>query len=274
MVGLVPTENSMLPDFYFALTLVLKMAITAGFVLAATITAERAGPFVGGMVSTLPIGAGPVYVILALDHDAHFIAQSAVASLAINAINATFAVVYCALAQRRSFAVSFLGTYAVWIVLTLLLTAFRWSLVPALLINAAAISAALWIVRPFRHTPMPYRQPRWSDYALRAAMVAILVGIAAFFSSSIGPYSGGLLAVFPVVLTSIILIFHPRAGGKPTAAVLANAPLGLLGFGIACVVLHFTAEPLGSAAGLVLALAVSVGWSVVMIAARRHGFRV
>ena len=32
------------PDLYFALTLIVKMAITAAFVLAATITAERAGP--------------------------------------------------------------------------------------------------------------------------------------------------------------------------------------------------------------------------------------
>src|SRR6185437_989441 len=74
-------------DFYFALTLVVKMAITAGFVLAATITAERAGPLVAGLVATLPISAGPAYVFLALDHDAHFIAQSAVASLAVNAAN-------------------------------------------------------------------------------------------------------------------------------------------------------------------------------------------
>ena len=78
-------------DFYFVLSLIAKMAVTAGFVLAATITAERAGPLVGGLVATLPIGAGPAYVFLALDHDAHFIAQSAVASLAINAANATFA---------------------------------------------------------------------------------------------------------------------------------------------------------------------------------------
>ena len=74
------------------------MAVTAGFVLAATVTAERAGPLVGGLVSTLPIGAGPVYVFLALDHDAHFIAQSAVATLAVNAINVIFALVYALLA--------------------------------------------------------------------------------------------------------------------------------------------------------------------------------
>ena len=31
--------------------------------------------------ATLPISAGPVYIFLALDHDAHFIAQSALGSL-------------------------------------------------------------------------------------------------------------------------------------------------------------------------------------------------
>ena len=65
----------MSPELYFALTLIVKMAVTAGFVLAATVTAERAGPLVGGLVATLPLGAGPVYVFLALDHGAHFIGR-------------------------------------------------------------------------------------------------------------------------------------------------------------------------------------------------------
>ena len=262
------------PDLYFALTLIVKMVITAAFVLAATITAERAGPLVGGLVATLPIGAGPVYVFLALDHDAQFISQSAVASLAVNAANVIFAVVYCVLAQRRSLAISLGGTYVVWIVLTAIITASHWALGPALLINVAAITLGMWVVRPFRHTRMPRQQSRWYDYALRALMVAVLVGIVVTFSFRIGSYGSGLLAVFPVVLTSIILILHRRAGGKPTAAVLANAPLGLLGFGISCMVLHLTAEPLGVVAGLSLALATSIGWSLAVLAARRHGVAV
>jgi hypothetical protein len=48
----------MLPDLYFALTLVVKTAITAAFVVAATITAERAGPLVARLVATLSIGWG------------------------------------------------------------------------------------------------------------------------------------------------------------------------------------------------------------------------
>jgi len=264
----------MSPDLYFALTLTAKMAITVAFVLAATITAERAGPLIGGLVATLPIGAGPVYVFLALDHDAHFIALSAVASLAITAVNVIFAVVYCVLAQKRSLAISLGATYAVWIVFTAIVTANNWSLGSALLINAATIAVGIWVVRPFRHTPMPRQQPHWYDNALRALMVAFLVGIVVTFSFRIGSYGSGLLAVFPVVLTSIILILHGRAGGKPTAAVLANTPLGLLGFGISCMVLHLTAEPLGVAAGLSLALATSIGWSLAVLAARRHGVAV
>src|SRR5512146_553916 len=95
-------ENSMSPALYFALALFVKMGITAAFVVAATVTAERVGPLIGGLVATLPIGAGPVYVFLALDHDSHFIAQSAVASLAINAVNVIFAMSYALLAQARS----------------------------------------------------------------------------------------------------------------------------------------------------------------------------
>jgi len=34
----------MTADLFFLLTLIVKMAITAGFVVAATVTAERVGP--------------------------------------------------------------------------------------------------------------------------------------------------------------------------------------------------------------------------------------
>src|SRR3954454_1154409 len=105
-------------ELYFILTLFVKMALTAGFLLAATIVAERAGPLVGGLVATLPISAGPVYFFLALDHGAHFIAQAALGSLVTNGLNAVFAVTYALLAQRRSLTVSLLGAYAVWLVLS------------------------------------------------------------------------------------------------------------------------------------------------------------
>jgi hypothetical protein len=257
------------PDLYFAFTLIVKMAVTAGFVVAATVTAERAGPVVGGLVATLPIGAGPVYVFLAMDHDPHFIAQSAIASLAINAANCILAVVYSLLAQRRSLAVSLSGAMLVWLVAVLGLHAVDWNFLSAAAMNVVVLGLCVWLTRSLRHVRMPAFHARWPDFLLRAVMVAVLVGVVVTFSFQIGPSGSGFLAVFPVVLTSIALVMHPRVGGKAAAAVLANAPIGLIGFGFACTVLHFAAEPLGNPAGLALALLTSVGWSLLMMLAHR-----
>ena len=71
---------------------------------------------------------------------------------------------------------------------------------------------------------------RWYDMPLRAAMVACLVAVVVGTSARVGPSVTGLLAVFPIVLTSLMLIFQPRIGGPATAALLANTMWGLAGF--------------------------------------------
>jgi hypothetical protein len=262
------------PDFYFALSLIVKMAVTAAFVVAATMTAERAGPLVGGLVATLPLGAGPVYVFLALAHGAPFIAQSAINSLAINNVNVIFALVYALLAQRRSLAVGLSVALLLWIALAWIVHEVQWTLGDALLANAVVLGVSIALARPLRHVRIPPVRTYWYDLALRAVMVAALVGVTVSLSFRIGPGGSGILAVFPIILISVILILHRRVGGKPTAAVMANAVTGLVGFACACVVLHFTAEPLGAAIGLSLALATSVAWGLIVLTARRHGISV
>ena len=65
-----------------------------------------------------------------------------------------------------------------------------------------------------------------------------------------------------MVFTSMILILHPRIGGPPTAAVLANSAGGLIGLGMAIAALHVAALRFGSAAGLGLGLTICVGWNL------------
>src|SRR5499425_402617 len=104
-------------DLTFLLMLVLRMAVTAGFVVSASFIAERSGPVIGALVATLPISAGPSYVFLALDHDASFIAEGALASLPINAATIFLALTYSVLAQRFALWVSVGAAMAVWLVL-------------------------------------------------------------------------------------------------------------------------------------------------------------
>ena len=127
------------------------MAVTALFVSIATIIAERLGAIVGALVATLPVSAGPVYVFLALDHDAAFISASAAASLALNAATAIFLTTYVLIAQRHSLWLSVSVAFLVWLTTTLALSAFRWTASRAFVLNLVVFASCFFIVRPFSH---------------------------------------------------------------------------------------------------------------------------
>jgi hypothetical protein len=250
------------PEIAFILTLALRMAVTAAFVVSASVITERSGPVIGALIATLPISAGPSYVFLALDHDAAFIAQGALASLPINAVTIVLGLAYVVLAQRRSALVSFSGAVAVWLALAALTRTVHWSLAGGLLANAIAFTVCLPLLRRFRNVKMPLITRRWYDIPLRASLVATLVATVVTLSRWVGPNVSGTIALFPVVFTSMMLILHPRIGGPATAAVLANSGWGLIGLAIGIAVLHVAALRFGSPAALGLALMTCVGWNL------------
>jgi hypothetical protein len=252
----------MSPELAFILTLALRMAVTAAFVVTASVITERSGPVIGALVATLPISAGPSYVFLALDHDAAFIAEGALASLPINAATIFLGLTYVVLAQRRSALVSCLSAVAVWITLAAIIRSVQWTLAGGLIVNAIAFAICVPLLRRFRHVKMPLITRRWYDIPLRASLVATLVATVVTLSGWVGPKVSGMIALFPVVFTSMMLILHPRIGGPPTAAVIANSAGGLMGLGIAIAALHVAALRFGSVVGLSLALAICVCWNL------------
>jgi hypothetical protein len=252
----------MSPDLAFILALALRMAITAAFVVTASVITERSGPVIGALVATLPISAGPSYVFLALDHDASFIAEGALASLPINAATIFLGLTYVVLAQRQNAAVSCLGAVAVWMALASAVRTIHWSLTGGLIANAVAFAICVPLLRRFRNVKMPLITRRWYDIPLRALLVAMLVATVVTLSGWVGPKVSGMIALFPVVFTSMMLILHPRIGGPPTAAVIANSGWGLMGLGIAIAVLQVAALRFGSIVGLSLALATCVSWNL------------
>lgn len=254
----------MSPDLHFLLFLVLRMAIAAAFVVTASIITERAGPVIGALVATLPVSAGPSYVFLALDHDPAFIAQGALASLPVNAATIFMALTYVVLAQRHSLLVSCGSAVAVWMVLASIIRRFDWSLTAGLAANLIAFGICIPLLAGYRHVKMPLVTRRWYDIPMRAALVATLVAIVVSTSGWVGPRISGIIALYPVVFSSIMVILHPRIGGPPTAAVLANSAWGLLGFGTAIAAMHVAVVKFGLVIGLSLALATCVVWNLTL----------
>lgn len=260
----------MSPDLAFWFSLALKMAVTAGFVVSASVVAERAGPAIGAMIATLPIAAAPSYIFLAFDHDATFIANSALGSLAANTANGLFSLIYVLLAQRQPMAMSLACALVVWFVLASTLSSVRWIPTGAIALNVVVFAILIPLAMRYCHVPMPRAMRRWYDMPLRAGMVACLVAIVVSTSTRVTPAVTGVLAVFPIVLSSLILIFQPRIGGPATAALIANGVWGLAGFSTALVVLYLAAITFGTWTAYALSLATSVIWNFIVWSVRRR----
>ena len=252
--------------------LAAKVAGAVTIVIAAARAAERAGPFVGAMIATLPLSTGPIYIFLAIDHGAAFIAQAAVMSVASTAAIVSFTAAHAVASQRFATAGSLAIATSAWLCVALLLRLREWSFAEACLLLVLSFAFAMRGLRRFAAIPAPPGAgPRSRfDLPLRALLVAALVIATSLASRAFGPSVTGLLATYPVVFTSLIVILQPRGGGAFASAVLVNGLKGLLGFGTALAVLHYAALHVGSAVALVLALLVAVGWNLALALLRRR----
>jgi len=232
----------MSPETAFLLMLALRMAITAAFVVTASMITERSGPVIGALIATLPISAGPSYVFLALDHDAAFIAEGALASLPINAATIFLGLTYVLLAQRHGALLSAAAAVTVWIGLASLVRSFHWSLSSGLIANAIAFSICVPLLARYRNVKMPPVTRRWYDIPLRASLVATLVAIVVTSSGWVGPRISGIIEV-------------NTAG---------NSAWGLIGLGLAIAIVHIATLRFGSAIGLSLGLATCVSWNLAL----------
>jgi hypothetical protein len=246
--------------------LLAKMAIAAFIVVSASLIAERSSPMIAAMVATLPVSAGPVYVFLALEHGPAFVGQAALGSVGSNVAAACYCVTYVLLAQRQGPVVSILAALAVWVTSVSILQHISLQLLPAMLLMVVVFAACIFVTRPYVLARSLSTAARaWYAIPIRAVAVALLVAVVTSISAAVGPVWSGVMATFPIVLSSLAAILHLRIGGPATAAAIANAIPGLFGFGLGLTLVHLTAAPYGSMVALSLCLFVCIVWNLGLI---------
>ncbi|NND48625.1 MAG: hypothetical protein HKN60_00065 [Rhizobiales bacterium] len=258
-------------DLIFSISLLAKLLLTASIVVTASVVAERAGPLVGALVATLPVTVWPAYVFLSLDHDTAYVTEAARSGLAVNAVTGIFLLTYAALARRRSLFVSIIIAFSCWIALALAVRSIEWSLLSAFLLNLIVYPVCIWLGRDWARAGVPHLPRAWFDLPMRTLLVCALMALVLLASDRAGPDVTGVIAVYPISSTSLMLILHPRVGGKPSAAVIANSLWGLAGIGIGLAALSLMMVPLGAVPALAAALAIPVTWNLTVWRVRRRG---
>jgi uncharacterized membrane protein (GlpM family) len=268
--GMTTMSFPMSPLLQFLLDLVLKMALTATIVVTISIVVERSGPFIGALIAALPTAAGAAYIILAFEHSPDFIAASAVGSVAATATVSIFALAYTLLAQRHGLLFSISVAVAVWFVGAAALRLVQWTPLTAVLLNVVVFGIAVPLSWRYRTSgPLAKFLRSRYDIPLRALTAAVVVATVTTLSYSIGSFLSGVFAVFPIVMTSSVVILHPRVGGIASASMFAHAQIALNGMWLGFLAVHYLVPAVGVWPAYGLGLAVCFGWSGLLWIIRR-----
>ena len=263
----------MSPELFFLIGLLLKIVMTAGIVVAASVIVERSGPFIGALIASLPTAGGAALIILAFEHLPGFIAAGVVGSMIAIVVSAPFALAYAALAQRRSLVVSLAGAFAVWFAAVFLSRLVPWTAPSATVLAVIVFPLTIYLSRHFRNEGKVKARVQLThrDLAWRAGVVTLCVIIVTGASTALGPYFSGVFAFFPVAMSSFFIILHSRIGGKAAASVAAHVQAPIIGLIPGFLAVHYLAVPIGVWWSYLIGLAICVGWNALLWLARRRG---
>ena len=245
--------------------LALKLLLAPLLVVASSLAGRRWGQRVAGILVVLPVVAGPILLILYLDHGSHFAAHAARAATLGIAPLALFTLAFGYLSKRHGW----LLTLAVsWIAVLLADLALAQVDVPAglaLVIAVLALHGANALLRRLGQPPTRTLPPPWWDLPARAIATALLVLLVTGLAASLGPALTGMLTPFPIALSVVCAFTTAQAGHAGVLALLRGVVPGLDGFALFCFLVAVTIDNLGGVAAFGLATAAAVLFAIVLV---------
>ncbi len=243
--------------------LCLKLLLAPLLVGLSSLGACRFGASVGGLLASLPVVAGPILLLFALEHGVAFARESANQTLLGVVALAGFSVTYVWTARQSEHrawpAVCFVAGACTYLLSAAALAQLAIpTLVNPLVAFGGILAGRLLLPRHFEaDRPRGRRLSSHVALLLRMAAAASLVLVLTSLAGSLGPGSAGLLVPFPVASTVLVLATHVENGAGAAGRLLAGFLFGLLGF-VAFLTVLTEALALGLLWGFGTALAVSL----------------
>jgi hypothetical protein len=237
--------------------LALKLALAPLLIAAISLAAQRLGPRLAGALTAIPVVAGPLALVVALEQGPAFAARAAGATLAGELSLGVFCVIYAFLCLRAPWWLCLALGWAGFATSTLALDRLDPSL-PAAFVLSLATPLGIRRLTPAPELPPLAGSISRAELAIRMAAGAALVLAISGAARALGPRLSGLLTLFPVAVT-VLAVFSHRGQGAPFAVhLLRGLAAGLYNLTAFFTTLALTLEPLGVAGSFALALAASV----------------
>jgi hypothetical protein len=254
--------------------LALKLLLAPLLVVVSSLAGRRWGPRVAGILVVLPIVAGPILLILYLDHGSQFTADAAsTATLAIVPL-ALFAVVIAYLSRHHGWFSTMVASWLAVLASDLALAQIDVPAGAALALALLALHGASALLRRLDPPPPPLAPtPRW-DLPARAAATAVLVLFVTGMATSLGPALTGALTPFPIALTVVCAFTAAQAGHPGVLALLRGVVPGLDGFALFCFLVAVMINKVGAVVAFGVATVAAVIFAIFLLAQTPNQFRV
>jgi hypothetical protein len=246
----------------------LKLLLAPLLVVLSSLAGRRWGPRLAGILIVLPIVAGPILLILYLDHGSSFAAGAArAATLGIVPL-ALFALIFAYLSRRHGWLLTLVAAWAAVLLADFVLARLAVPAVLALLLALLALHGAGALLRRLDE-PAPVAVPTpWWDLPARAVAAASLVLLVTGLADSLGPALTGVLAPFPIALSVVCAFTTAQAGHSGVLALMRGIVPGLDGFALFCFLVAVLINKVGGAAAFGIATAAAVIFAIFLVARR------
>ncbi len=212
------------------------MTLVPALVASVTLAVRRWGLRVGGILTALPMVAGPTLVFYAIEQGEAFAAEAARTALLGIAATAGFAVAYAHASVRLNWIVSLAAGWTAGAAVTAVLYG-----LPDLhgfgefAIAVVALAMSRTAIPSHRVIAPDTAPPRW-DLPLRMAASAAAVVLFTGFAALLGPRLSGFVSALPVVTMILVVFTHAQRGPAAVAVFLRGLLRGLLAFAVLCLV--------------------------------------
>ncbi|SOE55989.1 hypothetical protein SAMN05446635_0990 [Burkholderia sp. OK233] len=198
--------------------LALKLALVPAFLAALTVAGRVRGPSVAGWLAGLPVVAGPIVLLLALERGPAFAAQASAASIAAIAASEAFNFAYAWTCRRSAWPLALTAGMLGWVGVAVSLTHLPAGLMWAVAAGCVAVAVSQsGLPRVTGHVPAA--RVGLGDLALRMLAGGLLTVAVTTLSASMGATWSGLLSVFPL-LGIVLAVSAQRTHGADFVALL------------------------------------------------------
>jgi hypothetical protein len=227
--------------------LAVRTLLAPCFVVLVSLAARRFGARIGGLVAGLPVIAGPILLVLALQHGVAFASRAAVGVLLGVVGLAGFVLAYAAAAARFRWPVAMASAYAAFALVVVAMRPVSVGAVVAFVLACAALALTLVLLpRPPTVARDPAPHPRW-DLPFRAACTMVLVLTVTTLASRLGAHLSGLITSFPIITAVLSAFTQAQRGRDEAVRLLRGFTVGFFSYAVFCFVVATTLRPLGIA---------------------------